>query len=126
MAVDDRRHDCIDYLAVALSVTDQLYEVSKRVEPGTPIPSVQWLRLQFWPKTPSAKTALQYIGTKVHGTSALLSHQSNNNPMMFIYTDGGPDYHVKYHSEQLTFICLFLLVAVQTPPYNSWKIQQNR
>ena len=29
---------------------------------GTPIPSVEWLRLQFWPKTPTAKTALHYTG----------------------------------------------------------------
>lgn len=254
-AVDDRRHDRIDHLAVALSVPDLLCEVSKRVEPGTPIPSVQWLRLQFWPKTPSAKVALQYTGRlklkymvqkrqmrkyhedahyasalfryqkemaikyrshstfvslddkhkvplgepgypvasvergkkvlvsveksfmvgdhdftrssltpsvalfievpksidgsfyhgKVcvgikdsvfeassphrHGTelSALLHSQGNKNPMMFIYTDGGPDHRVNYLSVQLTFICLFLihdldyLVAVQTPPYNSWK-----
>ena len=254
-AVDDRRHDRIDHLAVALSVPDLLCEVSKRVEPGTPIPSVQWLRLQFWPKTPSAKVALQYTGRlklkymvqkrqmrkyhedahyasalfryqkemaikyrdygtfvslddkhkvplgepgypvasvergkkvlvsieklfvvgdhdftcssltpsvalfidvpqsidgsfyhgKVcvgikdsvfeasspyrHGTelSALLSSQGNNNPVMFIYTDGGPDHRVNYLSVQLTFICLFLihdldyLVAVRTPPYNSWK-----
>ena len=29
---------------------------------GTPIPSVEWLRLQFWPKTPTAKTAVHYTG----------------------------------------------------------------
>lgn len=55
-AVDDRRHDLIEHLAVAMSVPDLLSVVSKKVEPGTPIPSVQWLRLQFWP------TALQYKG----------------------------------------------------------------
>jgi len=64
-----------------------------------------------------------------HGTelSALLSLQGNNSPMMFIYTDSGPDHCINYLSVQLTFICLFLihdldyLVAVGTPPYNSWK-----
>ena len=61
-AVDDRRHDPIEHLAVAMSVPDLLSEVSKKVEPGTPIPSVQWLQLQFWPKSPTAKTALQYTG----------------------------------------------------------------
>ena len=45
-----------------MSVPDLLSEVSKKVEPGTPIPSVQWLRLQFWPKSPTAKIALQYTG----------------------------------------------------------------
>jgi len=61
-AVDDRRHDSLEYLAVAISVSDLMSEVSKRVDPDTPIPSVQWLRLQFWPKTPTAKVALQYTG----------------------------------------------------------------
>ena len=61
-AVDDRRHDRLEHLAVAMSVPDLLCKVSKRVDPGTPIPSVQWLRLQFWPKTPTAKVALQYTG----------------------------------------------------------------
>ena len=47
---------------LAMSVPDLLSEVSKKVEPCTSIPSVQWLRLQFWPKSPTAKTALQYTG----------------------------------------------------------------
>ena len=46
----------------SISLSDLLSEVSKKVEPGIPIPSVQWLRLQFWPKSPTAKTALQYTG----------------------------------------------------------------
>ena len=62
VAVDDRRHDCIAHLAIALSVNDLLSEVSKRVGPDVPIPSPQWLRLQFWPKSPTAKSALQYTG----------------------------------------------------------------
>ena len=62
LAVDDRRHDRIAHLAIALSVNDLLSEVSKTVGPDVPVPSAQWLRLQFWPKTPTAKTALQYTG----------------------------------------------------------------
>ena len=62
LAVDDRRHDCIAHLAIALSVNDLLSEVSKVVGPDVPVPSAQWLRLQFWPKIPTAKTALQYTG----------------------------------------------------------------
>ena len=57
-AVDDRRHDRLEHLAVAMSVPDLLCKVSKRLEPGTQ----SWLRLQFWPKTPTAKVALQYTG----------------------------------------------------------------
>ena len=62
LAVDDRRHDRIAHLAIALSVNDLLSEVSKTVGPDIPVPSAQWLRLQFWPKTPTAQTALQYTG----------------------------------------------------------------
>ena len=61
-AVDDRRHDRIAHLAVALSVNDMLSEVSKLVGPDVPIPSAQRLRLQFWPKNPIAKSSLQYTG----------------------------------------------------------------
>ena len=39
--VDDRRHDSFKHLAVAMSVSDLLCEVSKVVDPGTPVPSVQ-------------------------------------------------------------------------------------
>ena len=61
-AVDDRWHDRISHLAVALSVNDLLSEVSKVVGPDVPVPSAQWLRLQFWPKNPTAKISLQYTG----------------------------------------------------------------
>lgn len=43
-------------------MSDLLSEVSKTVGPDVPVPSAQWLRLQFWPKTPTAKTALQHTG----------------------------------------------------------------
>ena len=64
-----------------------------------------------------------------HGAelSSLLFQLNYNNPMMLIYTDGGPDHCVNFLSVQLTYICLFLthdldyLMAVKTPPYNSWK-----
>lgn len=51
----------------------------------------------------------------------------NQKPILLIYTDGGPDHRLAYLSVQLSLICLFLhgkydmLVAVQTPPMNSWK-----
>ena len=46
---------------------------------------------------------------------------------MSIYTDGGPDHRVNFLSVQIALICLFLredrdmVLAVRTPPYNSWK-----
>ena len=61
-AVDDRRHDEHVHLAKAISVRDLLEQVRKRCPEGTPYPSKQWLRLQFWPKNPTNKTALQYTG----------------------------------------------------------------
>jgi len=40
-AVDDRQHDSFEHLAIAMSIPDLLSEVSKKVELGTPIPSLQ-------------------------------------------------------------------------------------
>jgi hypothetical protein len=62
-AVDERRHDpvqgedVITHLATALSVRDLHDQVTKQCPPDTPIPSIQWLRIQFWPRRPCAKTA---------------------------------------------------------------------
>ena len=61
-AVDDRRHGEVTHLARAISVRDLLEQVSARCPQGTEIPSKQWLRLQFWPKTPSNRNSLQYTG----------------------------------------------------------------
>ena len=60
-AVDDRRHTQITHLARAISVRDLISQVESRCSPGTPIPSNEWVRLQFWPKTP-AKRKLGYTG----------------------------------------------------------------
>ena len=55
-AVDDRRHDLLSgndvvtHLATAMSVADLHAQVVKLCPDRTPIPSVQWLRLQFWPR----------------------------------------------------------------------------
>ena len=61
-AVDDRRHNEITHLANALSVRDLFERVSQRVPEGTPLPSPEGLRLQFWPKTKHAKASLHYTG----------------------------------------------------------------
>ena len=61
-AVDDRRHGEHTHLAKAISVRDLLEQVRKRCPEGTLCQSKQWLRLQFWPKNPTSKTALQYTG----------------------------------------------------------------
>ena len=46
-AVDERRHDTVVHLATAISVNDLLHQIKLECPPETPIPSAQWLRLQF-------------------------------------------------------------------------------
>ena len=58
-AVQERRHGDVTYMAKAISVNDLIQEVSKMC-PEEPVPSNQWVRLQFFPKNPQAKTASQY------------------------------------------------------------------
>lgn len=58
-AVQDRRHGLVTYMAKAISVRDFIEEVAKMC-PGEPVPSEQWVRLQFFPKNSHAKTASQY------------------------------------------------------------------
>lgn len=62
-AVDERRHDRFTHLAQAMSVLDLLQQVKDICPENTPIPSEQWLRLQFAPKNPSALASLQYTGS---------------------------------------------------------------
>ena len=61
-AVDERWHGEITHLARAISVRDLVEQVKARSPSGIQIPSVEWTRLQFWPKTPAAKSSLHYTG----------------------------------------------------------------
>ena len=61
-AVDDRRHSDVTHIATAISVRDFRDQVVSRCPEGTSIPSVEWLRLQFWPKTPNSMRALSHTG----------------------------------------------------------------
>ena len=61
-AVDDRRHGEVTHLACAISVRDLVEQVTSMCPSGTPIPSQQWVRLQFWPKNPTANASLQHTG----------------------------------------------------------------
>ena len=48
-------------------------------------------------------------------------------PVLFVYTDGGPDHRLTYISVQISLICLFkkldldYLCACRTAPYHSWR-----
>jgi len=58
LAVDDDRHGDVQHMACVVSVRD-LWQQAKRLCPeGTPVPSPEWLRLQFWPKSKHAKVSL--------------------------------------------------------------------
>ena len=61
LAVDERRQDSIQHLAKGnISVRDLRQEVIKLCPENTNIPSIQWIRLQFWAPYPTHKSSLQY------------------------------------------------------------------
>ena len=61
--MNDRRHGSVSHLALALSVRDFIAQVkAKSSDPDLLVPSEEWVRLQFWPKTPSSKAAMHYTG----------------------------------------------------------------
>ena len=57
-AVDDQRQDLVSHLFKAISVRDLREQDSMTCPENTPIPSEQWLRLQFTPKNPTSKASL--------------------------------------------------------------------
>lgn len=61
-AVNDRRHSEVVHLAHAISVRDLRDEVQKHCPEGTPVPSLEWLRLQFWPKSKHMLAKTHYTG----------------------------------------------------------------
>ena len=61
-AAPERRHGQNVYLPFAISCEDLRRQITDRVPAGTPIPSNEWLRLQFWPKNDTTKRALQHTG----------------------------------------------------------------
>ena len=58
-AVHERRQSDVTYTAKAIYVRDLIQQVSKLC-PDQPVPSEQWVCLQFFPKNPRAKVATQY------------------------------------------------------------------
>ena len=62
-AVDDRRHTSITHIiATAMSIRDFRDQVTARRGSDVSVPSIEWLRLQFWPKTAHTKRALHHTG----------------------------------------------------------------
>ena len=59
--------------------------------------------------------------------SLLVANNLHFYPILFLYSDGGPDHRLTYLSVQLSLISLFLtldldfLCACRTAPYHSWR-----
>lgn len=60
-AVDSRRHGTVCHFALAFSVKDLRDQVLAK-NPNLEVPSLKWIRVQFWPKNPFRKTATQHTG----------------------------------------------------------------
>lgn len=62
-----------------------------------------------------------------HGAELYNLLQAVSNPILCLYSDGGPDHRVTYLSVQLSLICLFraldldYLIAARTAPHNSFR-----
>ena len=58
---------------------------------------------------------------------SLIKTDVQSKPVLFLYTDGGPDHRLTYVSVQLSLISLFLqldldyLCATRTAPFHSWR-----
>jgi hypothetical protein len=62
LAVDERRHDPIQHLSHAISTRDFRNQVIKLCPPDIDIPSLQWIRYQFWPRNPTHKSSMLFTG----------------------------------------------------------------
>lgn len=65
--INECRHGSIMYLPIAISIRDLRELVTERLnkkfpDVSKPIPSDEWIRLQFWPKNPYSTAALRYTG----------------------------------------------------------------
>ena len=66
-AVDDRRHSETPHMPVAISLCHLRQIIKEQLEQKNPgveceVPSLEWLRLQFWPPNPYSSSALRYTG----------------------------------------------------------------
>ena len=71
-AVHERRHEYITHIATATSVPHLLETVKQTSFPNGPVPSENWLRLQFRPKNPTTHAALQHRPpeSEIYGATA--------------------------------------------------------
>ena len=67
LAVDERRHGDVLHMPLAISIRQLQEVVTERLKKKSPdavppIPSQEWIRLQFWPTNPFSDRALRYTG----------------------------------------------------------------
>ena len=114
-SVDDRRHDPIDrtgdvivHLAAALSVPDLHNQVTKRCPEGTPIPSISWLRLQFWPRRCNSKVGERYRG-RIKVKFMVQSRQFRQDHIDMHYASALFRYLKEFafkYKDDTTFVCM--------------------
>ncbi len=61
-AVPNRRHGQISFMAKAKSTRDLIAQVFEKCPAGTPIPSVNWVNLNFVPRNARLKSSKYYSG----------------------------------------------------------------
>lgn len=66
-AVDDRRHGETLHMPLAVSIRDLHEQITQRLKQKHPeevpvVPSLEWVRLQFWPANPYTDRAIRYTG----------------------------------------------------------------
>ena len=118
-AVDDRRHDdvqtegdgsqeVITHLATALSVPELHKSVVARKPEGTPVPSQQWLRLQFWPRK-TTNAASRYFTGKLKLKFMVQARQFRKNHVDSHYVSAlfryQKEFALKYRT-YVDFICM--------------------
>ena len=60
--MNERRHGEELYTPFAMSVQDLISKVQTKLPSNTPMPSVSWVHLNFWPTNPYNKAAAYYTG----------------------------------------------------------------
>ena len=66
-AIDDRRHGEVCHMPIVISVRHLRELISLRLlqmfpNASKPVPSENWIRLQFWPRNPFSASALRHTG----------------------------------------------------------------
>ncbi|XP_014674219.1 PREDICTED: uncharacterized protein LOC106814419 [Priapulus caudatus] len=83
-SVSDRRHDdviegeVVTHMATALNATDFYDQVIKTCPPDIAIPSLQWLRWQFWPRRPGSAASKRYTG-RIRVKYMIMARQMREN-----------------------------------------------